>query len=112
MRKDILTGWLLFLLSMRSSYGYELRREFGLRGLSLDPALMYRTLRDMESNGLITSRWVGSGEGPRRRVYEITAAGQAELPRAVSNVREVRDEYDALLAAYHERARAAQGESD
>lgn len=110
MRKDILTGWLLFLLSMRSSYGYELRRDLGLRGLSLDPALMYRTLRDMESNGLITSRWVGSGEGPRRRVYEITAAGKAELPLAVANVRAVRDEYDALLTAYEERVSSAQSE--
>lgn len=112
MRKDILTGWLLFLLSMRSSYGYELRRDLGLRGLSLDPALMYRTLRDMESNALITSRWVGSGEGPRRRVYEITPTGEAELPLAVANVRAVRDEYDALLAAYEERARSAQSEGD
>ena len=110
MRKDILTGWLLFLLSMRSSYGYELRRDLGLRGLSLDPALMYRTLRDMESNALITSRWVGSGEGPRRRVYEITETGKAELPLVVESVRGVRDEYDALLAAYEEQARFAQSE--
>ena len=100
MRKDIRTAWLLFLLSSSCSYGYQLRRELKRRGLSLDPALMYRSLREMERSALITSRWIGSGEGPRRRVYEITPAGKAELARAAARVREARDEYDAFLAAY------------
>lgn len=99
--KDLRIGWLLFLLSGRScGYGYELRRELGLRGMSLDPAVMYRSLRDMESNALIGSRWMRSGEGPRRRVYEITAAGRAELVRIAAIVEETRDAHNAFLAAY------------
>jgi DNA-binding PadR family transcriptional regulator len=99
--KDLRTGWLLFLLDSSSfSYGYELRRELDLRGLSLDPAVLYRSLRDMESQALIASRWMRSGAGPRRRVYEITAAGKAELVRIAANVEAARDAHDGFLAAY------------
>ena len=100
--KDLRIGWLLFLLDSSScSYGYELRRELDLRGLSLDPAVLYRSLRDMESRALIASRWIRSGEGPRRRVYEITAAGRAELVRIAASVEEARDAHNGFLAAYH-----------
>lgn len=114
MRKDIRTAWLLLLLSSSCSYGYQLRRELGRRGLSLDTALMYRSLREMESSALITSRWIRSGEGPRRRMYDITAAGEAELSRAAASVREARDEYDAFLASYarHGHEHAASDERD
>ncbi len=101
--KDLRIGWTLFLLdSRRSSYGYELRRDLDLRGLSLDPAVLYRSLREMESNTLISSRWMRSGEGPRRRVYEITDAGKAELRRIAASVEEARDAHNGFLAAYHE----------
>ena len=99
-RKDFRTAWLLFLLGRGGSYGYELRRELGLRGFALDPALLYRSLRDMESAGLIASRWVRSEEGPRRRVYDITTAGEAELARIATSLRELREAHDAFLAVY------------
>jgi PadR family transcriptional regulator PadR len=100
--KDLRTGWLLFLLDSSScSYGYELRRELDLRGLSLDPAVLYRSLRDMESKTFISSRWMRSGAGPRRRVYEITGAGEAELRRIAASVEEARNAHDSFLAAYH-----------
>ena len=106
--KDLRTGWLLFLLHSSScSYGYELRRELDLRGVSLDPAVLYRSLRDMESGGLITSRWIHSGAGPRRRVYEITGSGKAELVRIAASVKAARDAHDAFLAAYRKGAGAA-----
>ena len=106
--KDLRVGWLLFLLGNSSSaYGYDLRRELDLRGVALDPAVLYRSLRDMESSRLIRSRWMHSGEGPRRRVYEITAAGEAELVRVAASIRSARDAHDAFLAAYH----AAGGEA-
>ena len=101
--KDFRTGWLLFLLrSGTSGYGYELRRALEERGLALDPAVLYRSLRDMENNGLIASRWVRSGEGPRRRVYKITKAGEAELDRIATALRDARDSHDVFLEAYRE----------
>lgn len=103
-RKDFRTAWLLFLLRAGGSYGYELRRELEPRGLALDPAVLYRSLRDMERTGLIASRWVRSEEGPSRRVYEITAGGEAELERIATSLRQSRAAFDAFLAVYDERA--------
>lgn len=102
-RKEFRIGWLLLLLSgsdNSSGYGYDLRRELELRGVSLDPAILYRSLREMESRALIVSRWMCSEEGPRRRVYDITAAGEAELARIAASVSAARDEHDAFLEAY------------
>ena len=101
--KDLRVGWLLFLVGRSScGYGYDLRRELDLRGVSLDAAVLYRSLRDMESGGLISSRWVHSEEGPRRRVYEITASGEAELVRIVASIQAARDAHEAFLAAYRQ----------
>ncbi len=102
--KDLRIGWLLLLLrSSTRGYGYELRRELGLRGLSLDAAVLYRSLRDMESGGLIASSWMHSEEGPRRRVYTITAAGREELGRLAALIRDSREAQDAFLEVYRER---------
>ena len=100
--KDFRIGWLLFLLrsSASSGYGYDLRRELGLRGVAMDPAVLYRSLREMESRTLIASHWVHSEEGPPRRVYSITAVGEAELARIATGIEQARDAYDAFLSGY------------
>lgn len=105
MRKELRTAWLLLLLRDGSSYGYELRRELGIRVMELEPAVMYRNLRDMERDGLISSRWMQSDAGPRRRVYDITEAGHDELARSAAVIRSTRDADTAFLLA-HEQADA------
>ena len=99
MQKDLRTAWLLLLIQEGSSYGYELRRELGIRAMDLDPAVMYRGLREMERGGLISSRWMASEAGPKRRVYDITDAGRRELARIAAEVRAARDLQSALLDA-------------
>jgi PadR family transcriptional regulator, regulatory protein PadR len=107
MQKDFRTAWLLLLLRDGSSYGYELRRELDLRATDLDPAVMYRTLRDMEQNGFITSHWMRSDAGPRRRVYDITDAGRDELARIAAMIRGMRDSHSEFLATLERRGTAA-----
>lgn len=112
--KDLRTGWLLLLLSSATSsgYGYDLRRELELRGLSLDAAVLYRNLREMERRALIVSRWMHSEEGPPRRVYRITAAGHGELARIAGSIGEARDAHTTFLAAYARRSRPAADRGD
>ena len=93
-------AWLLLLLRDGSSYGYELRRALKVRALHLDPAVMYRSLREMERDGLIQSRWMISDSGPRRRVYDITPAGRAELARAAATIEQARDTQNAFLSVF------------
>ena len=77
-------NWLvpIVLLMLRewSSYGYELMEKMATFGLAaMNPCTFYRTLRQMEKNGMVHSRWDTSEAGPARRIYSITEAGEAYL---------------------------------
>ena len=100
MSKDFRTGWLLLLLRDGPGYGYDLRRALHARELEFDRAVIYRGLRQMESAGLIASRWTTSESGPRRRVYRLTDAGHAELARIATEIRTAREGHDAFLRVY------------
>lgn len=79
-------NWLvpMALVSLRegSSYGYELMERLAASGCwEASPGMLYRTLRRMEGDGLCESEWGTSADssGPARRVYSVTAAGEAYL---------------------------------
>jgi DNA-binding PadR family transcriptional regulator len=101
--KEFRKAWILLLLRKRESYGYELRRGLRGRGLRLDSAVMYRSLRDMELAGLISSRWMHSDGGPRRHVYDLTPAGRKELARVAREIEDARDAQSAFLAEFRSR---------
>ncbi len=102
MQKDLRTAWLLLLLRRGPSYGYGLCRELKCRALEIDPAEMYRSLRSLESDGVISSHWMASATGPRRRVYDLTDAGRDALTQMVQQVAVSREAHCAFLAAYEE----------
>lgn len=79
-----------------------LRRALGARGLEIEPGTLYRSLRELESDGLITSRWMGPGAGPRARVYTITPAGERNLDLLAAAIETARDTQAAFLAVYAE----------
>lgn len=69
---------LLFLLSQKTSYGYELMdklEQFGFLEGSPDPAMVYRTLRSLEKEECVISKWDTKGAGPAKRNYELTSKG-------------------------------------
>jgi len=71
---------LLLMLRQWSSYGYELMEKMSTFGLAaMNPGTFYRTLRQMEKDGMVSSSWDTSEGGPARRVYSITEAGEAYL---------------------------------
>lgn len=71
---------LLLMLREWSSYGYELMEKMAQFGLAaMNPGTVYRTLRQMEKEGVISSSWDTSSAGPARRVYSITEAGESYL---------------------------------
>ena len=70
----------LLMLRQWSSYGYELMEkmtEFGMR--VMNAGSFYRTLRQMEKDGLVNSTWDTSEAGPAKRRYSITEAGENYL---------------------------------
>ena len=74
---------LLFLLQKKGrSYGYELAaelREHALTDASIEAAALYKTLRQLEQNGCVTSEWDVTGNGPAKRVYCLTPHGEEHL---------------------------------
>ena len=73
---------ILMALKIRSSYGYELIKgisQFGFVEGHAPPGMIYRHLRDLEENGLVSSEWQTEGTGPAKRVYHLTPEGSEVL---------------------------------
>ena len=104
--RELLVGWLLLLLDAGATYGYDLRREFDARRLSLDPAVMYRMLRRLENDKWVQSRWLSPAAGPRRRFYRLTTRGRRNLDEIAGLIAAMRDVHDRYLRE-HEHARSA-----
>lgn len=78
--KNWIVPVLLLMLREWSSYGYELMEKMATFGLgTMNAGTFYRTLRQMEKDGMVSSSWDTSEGGPARRVYSITDAGEAYL---------------------------------
>lgn len=91
LRKGILELAVMAALYNRSHYGYSL--VHGLTGsgaVGIKEGTVYPILARLSREGLVTSHWVESSQGPPRKYYELTSAGrqacealQAEFRRLV-----------------------------
>jgi poly-beta-hydroxybutyrate-responsive repressor len=78
--KNWLVPVLLLMLREWSSYGYQLMEKMAAFGLTtMNAGTFYRTLRQMEKDGMVSSCWDTSENGPARRIYSITDAGETYL---------------------------------
>ena len=78
--KNWMVPVLLLMLRGLNSYGYELMEKMAKYGLStMNAGTFYRTLRQMEKDGMVSSSWDTSEGGPARRMYSITEAGENYL---------------------------------
>ena len=79
---------LLFLMKKKGqSYGYELAsdvRKYALTDAEIEVSALYRTLRQLEQNSCVTSKWDVEGSGPARRLYALTARGEQHLEEWVT----------------------------
>lgn len=96
---------ILLALRDRAAHGYELVTELEKLGLAegrIDPGGLYRCLRQMELDGALESEWDTSGNGPARRRYRLTPAGE-ELLAAWAEVIERRaDAMKGFVRRYRE----------
>ena len=95
---------LLVMLHRGEDHGYNLINgldEFGFNPGSKDPSLVYRALRELEDDGMVTSNWdPDSSLGPQRRVYQITQDGEHYLADWVNDLKRTRIEIDTLIRAF------------
>lgn len=78
--RNLLVPYVLLFLKNWSAHGYQILQTLTLLGFAaVDPATVYRSLRQMEREGLVSSSWQTGAAGPARRTYEITPDGEAFL---------------------------------
>jgi DNA-binding PadR family transcriptional regulator len=66
----------------RPSSGYDIKAHFDQvfrHFWAAELSQIYRTLKRMEDEGLLTSRAEPSAKGPAKRVYQVTAKGRQRL---------------------------------
>ncbi len=99
--RDFLAPFVLLAVSLQRSHGYVIEdylRALGLFGITM--STLYRTLRQMEKDGLLVSSWEPGPTGPARRVYTITDSGHVWLDSSTSMLNAYRDTIDRFFGLY------------
>ncbi len=77
---ELLSTSLLAFLKNWNAYGYQLSQRLAEAGMpDFDSGTVYRTLRQLEKTGMVSSFWDTSESGPARRMYSLTKAGELFL---------------------------------
>ena len=100
---------ILLLLRDHSVHGYELLERLSeLAGddEAVGAGNLYRVLRSLEDEGLVTSEWNADLPGPAKRTYELTAAGRRLLDRWVEALMETQDVIAAFVDRYKQQERS------
>ncbi|MDQ6672993.1 MAG: helix-turn-helix transcriptional regulator [Chloroflexota bacterium] len=114
----MLIPYVLLAVSLRRAHGYLI--EEYLRGagfFNVEMSTLYRTLRQLEKDGLLHSSWEAGLSGPARRVYSLTDVGRTWLDSwagTLSMYRRMLDQFFGLYtggAAGHSRDTRKQKES-
>jgi len=107
---------LLFLLQRKGhSYGYELANdvhEFALTDARLETSALYKTLRQLEQNDCVVSKWDVKGNGPARRLYALTPRGRHHLDEWVTVLDHISASMARLVSAARTTANAADSKNE
>ena len=105
--KNFVLPCLLLLLREGHAHGYDLVERLSPFGFSSEPPVVYRNLRRMEAEGLLSSSWDTSGKGPARRIYHLTVKGENHLDAWRIAIQYQRDVLDAFLDRHARHALSA-----
>lgn len=80
LRRGVLEYCVLALLQERPRYGFDLVRQLSeADGLLTSEGTIYPLLARLRREGLVTTHWEESREGPARRYYAATTDGRDSL---------------------------------
>ncbi len=104
-RKRILQPLILLLLAEEATHGYglaeRLTNSYDLGAIV--PQTIYRALREMEEAGWIAPSWdMESGQGPPRKVYQVTPEGIAALETWSQEMQDLRSMVNVFLESYQQ----------
>jgi len=100
---------ILFCLEEEAQHGYQIAKRLGsfrmFKGGAPDLAGLYRCLHDLESQGLVVSKWDAPAKGKARRRFSITSDGSDCLRQWGSTL----GEYAAAIEDLRRRLRSVRG---
>jgi PadR family transcriptional regulator, regulatory protein PadR len=93
---------LLLLLAEQPAHGYELldRLPSLTGGERVEMGNLYRLLRALEEEGVVSSTWDASAAGPAKRRYELTDSGRRLLGQWAESLRKASERIEAFLDRY------------
>lgn len=84
--KNFLVPFLLLSLKQWNMHGYKLMQVLlDLGFTTIDSSNVYRILRQLEKESYIQSNWEHGEDGPPKRIYSITKAGEEYLETCYSS---------------------------
>jgi PadR family transcriptional regulator PadR len=93
----------LLLLRERPVHGYELLEQLPeLTGERVDMGNLYRFLRVLERDEIVSSKWDDEAPGPSKRIYELTDEGRALLDQWASALELSQTRLASFLRRYEE----------
>jgi PadR family transcriptional regulator, regulatory protein PadR len=95
---------LLLLLKERPLHGYELLERLPGLGVEgrVDIGNLYRLLRALEEEGLVSSEWSAELPGPAKRTYQLTPEGRRVLDTWAEALRRAQRTIASFLDRYEE----------
>jgi len=98
---------ILLLLRERPLHGYELiERLPELAGEGrIDVGNLYRLLRALEAEGLVSSEWSAELPGPAKRTYELSPEGRRLLDRWAEALQQAQGDVQSFLDRYEKQER-------
>jgi PadR family transcriptional regulator PadR len=98
MRKGLLEYCVLALLAGRARYGYELVQDLAqVDGMLTTEGTIYPLLGRLRRERLVDTEWKESSDGPPRKYYRVTTAGQRALTAFRSEWTTLRAAVDSIL---------------
>ena len=95
-------AFLLLFLDREPAYGAGLlmKMQTELPYCFSDSAIVYRSLQEMEKNGLVASSWETPDAGAPRKWYSITSAGKEALAEQAEDIRQRFENFSYFIAHY------------
>ena len=91
MRKGVLEYCILLLLKKEPSYSSDLIQKLKEARLIVVEGTLYPLLTRLKNSGLLSYQWIESTQGPPRKYYRLTEAGEAFLKELELSWQELND---------------------
>jgi PadR family transcriptional regulator PadR len=99
MRKGVLELCILSIVSHQDAYASDIIEKLKEAKLIVVEGTLYPLLTRLKNEGMLAYRWEESTQGPPRKYYKITDAGQKSLEEMSADWRELVEAVERLLGA-------------